>query len=375
MRLGRAAAFGVAWSLVALRAGSAQLTVTVDVGASHVEYDGFLPSGAASVSPALRFSSPSVSFAARGTWLGFESGNASVQGLLAGSVFTPPLGRWRGELGATAGLSTYESYADFAHALARARVHYLGRRTGAWFGATVGRASYDSGPRPVVAAAAGVWSGGGPTNVTFAVAATRVGDTAYTDLEVSAYWHTARVEIDGLLGVRGGSGGGQGVYGEAVGAISLTRSLAVTIGAGRYPTDPIRGSVSGRYATIGLRFTGFTPRPPSHSPNQPQPPVAALAGSNGHNAGATALVAVEAAGAMLVVLAPGALTVEVMGDFTDWEAVTLTRIGEQWRYVTPLPTGTRRFNIRIDGGSWSVPQGATLEHDDFGAAVGTIVVP
>ena len=122
MRLGRAAAFGVAWSLVALRAGSAQLTVTVDVGASHVEYDGFLPSGAASVSPALRFSSPSVSFAARGTWLGFESGNASVQGLLAGSVFTPPAGRWRGELGATAGVSTYESYADFAHALARARV-------------------------------------------------------------------------------------------------------------------------------------------------------------------------------------------------------------------------------------------------------------
>jgi len=78
---------------------------------------------------------------------------------------------------------------------------------------------------------------------------------------------------------------------------------------------------------------------------------------------------------MLVVRAPGAVTVEVMGDFTDWEAVKLTRVGEEWRFVTPLATGTRRFNVRIDGGSWSVPQGATLEHDDFGDAVGTIVVP
>ena len=375
MRLARAATLGAAWSLVALRAGSAQLTVTVDVGASHVEYDGYLPSGAASVSPALRYSTPNTSLAARGSWLGFESGNASVQGLIAGSVFSPAFGRWRVEVGGTAGLSTYEDFASFAHALARTRLHLSGRRGGAWLGGTLGRADYDDEGRPVLAAATGVWRQVGPVNLTLAFSATQVGDTAYADLETAAFWRTSKIEVDGLLGLRGGSGGGHGVYGEAVAAVSLTRSLAVTLGAGRYPTDPIRGSVAGRYATIGVRFTGFTPRPAPQVPSLPQPPAATLAGTNGHHTGATLFIEPDSAGAMLVIRAPGAQVVEVMGDFTDWEPVQLTRAGDVWRLHARLPAGTRRLNVRIDGGTWSVPQGATLEHDDYGGAVGTIAVP
>ena len=375
MRLARAATLGAAWSLVALRAGSAQLTVTVDVGASHVEYDGFLPSGAASVSPALRYSTSSASIAARGTWLGFESGNASVQGLIAGSVFTPSLGRWRLEVGGTAGLSTYEDYASFAHVLARSRLHVAGRRGGAWAGATLGQADYADEGRPVLAGATGVWRQVGPVNLTLALSATRVGDTAYMDLETAAFWRSSKLEVDGLLGLRGGEGGGHGVYGEAVAAVSLARALAITLGAGRYPTDPIRGSVAGRYATIGVRFTGVTPRPAPQVPAVPLPATATLAGSNGHHTTATASIEPDSAGAILVIRAPGAQVVEVMGDFTDWEAVTLTRSGDVWRLATRLPPGTRRLNVRIDGGAWSVPQGATLEHDDYGGAVGTIPVP
>src|SRR5262245_12895203 len=116
-RLARAAAGGAAWSLLVLRAAGAQMSVTLDVGASRVEYDGFLPSAAASISPAVRITSPSSSFTARGTWLGFESGNSSVQGLLAGSVFSRAYGSWRGELAGTAGASSYEGLASFAHVL------------------------------------------------------------------------------------------------------------------------------------------------------------------------------------------------------------------------------------------------------------------
>ena len=375
MRLARAATLGAAWSLVALRAGSAQFTVTVDVGASHVEYDGYLPSGAASVSPALRYSTSSASIAARGTWLGFESGNTSVQGLVAGSVFTPAFGRWRVELGGTAGLSDYEEYASFAHALARTRLHLTGRRGGAWAGATLGRADYDYEAHAVLAAATGVWRQVGPVNLTLALSATGVGDTSYVDLEAAAFWRSPKVEVDGLLGLRGGSGGGHGVYGEAVAALSLTRALAITLGAGRYPTDPIRGSVAGRYATIGVRFTGVTPRRASPAPSVPQHAAATLAGSNGHHTTATASIEPDSAGAILVIRAPGAQVVEVMGDFTDWEPVALTRAGDVWRLSTRLPAGARRLNVRIDGGAWSVPQGATLEHDDYGTAVGTILVP
>ena len=375
-RLGRAAALGAAWSLLAPQASGAQLSATFDLGAARVEYDGFLPSAAWSASPAIRLSTPLAAFAARGTWLGFESGNMSMQGLLAGSLFSPMLGRWRGEITATAGVSSYQALASFAHALARGRVHLMRRGGGFWLGGTLGHASYDDGTRPVATAAAGVWQGQRDLNFTVALSATRVGDTAYVDVEWSGNWQRGRVELEGLLGARGGHGGGQGVYGEAIGAISLTRGLAVTLGLGRYPTDPIRGSVSGRYFSAGLRLAGFTPRAvPRSAPAWSQPPIVSVAGSNGHSIIATVAIAVEPAGAILVVRAPGAAFVEVRGDFTDWEPVELARVRDTWRLDTPLPRGVRRLNVRVDGGAWSVPAGATLERDDFGSTVATLVVP
>lgn len=375
--LGRATTLGAAWSLAVLRAGSAQLSVSMDVGASRVEYDGFLPSAAFSASPFLRFTSPTASFVARGSWLGFESGNSSVQALLAGSIFTPATGRWRGELAATAGASSYEGLASFAHVLARGRVHYLHPAVGLWLAGTAGRASYDDAARPVIAAAAGVWKGQRALNFTVAVSATRVGDTAYADIEASGYGQRGRLEVEGSLGARGGRGGGRGVYGEAVATVALSGALALTLGLGRYPTDPIRGSVSGRYASAGLRLTALAPRPaPRPAPAWPQSPVVpAAASTNGHATAASVNVEITAAGPVLVVHAPGAGFVEVMGDFTDWQPMALTRVDEVWRLDARLAPGLRRFNVRVDGGAWSVPLGATLAHDEFGATVGTIVVP
>lgn len=376
-RLGLAVGLGAAWSLAALRVGGAQLSVSLDVGASRVEYDEFLPSAAFSVSPALRYTSPNSSFAARGTWLGFESGNTSAQGLLAGSLFTPAVGRWRGEFAATAGASSYAGLASFGHALARGRVHYVGDSGGLWLAGTLGHASFNDDARPIGAVAAGIWRGRTDLNVTLALSTTRVGDTSYADVEASGYWQQRRLALEGSLGVRGGRGGGQGVYGEAVATLTVSRPLAITLGLGRYPTDPIRGSVSGRYATVGVRLTGFSPQPvPRTVPVGPYPPVPVmLAGSNGHLAAASIDVELAAGGPVLVVRAPGAALVEVMGDFTDWQPVALKRVGELWRLETHLAPGLRRLNVRVDGGPWSVPAGATLEHDEFGAVVGTIVVP
>src|SRR5205809_770541 len=74
----------VAWLLVGVPAAAAQITGTVDVGVSTVRYDGFLPSGAAAVTPALRWDRPAGTVTASGTYLRFESGHRSLQGLLAG---------------------------------------------------------------------------------------------------------------------------------------------------------------------------------------------------------------------------------------------------------------------------------------------------
>lgn len=379
LRLGRAAALGAAWSLAALRASGAQASVSLDVGAARVEYDGFLPSGAVSVSPSLRVTNPSSSFILRGTWLRFESGNSSVQGLLAGSLFTPALGRWRGEVAATAGASSYQGLTGFAHALARGRAHYQLRHGGVWVAGTLGRASYDDAARPIDAVAAGIWQGQRGLNFTVAVSHTRVGDTSYADVEGSGYWQKGWIELEGSLGARSGRGAGRGVYGEAVVTAVLSQLLALTFGAGRYPTDPIRGSVSGRYASVALRVTGLSPRPAPRTvpawPQAPVVPVTSLSGTNGHLPTATIAIEPELAGPALTISAPGVSLVEIMGDFTDWQPVMLTRVGDLWRLGARVPSGLRRFNVRLDGGPWSVPVGATLEHDEFGAVVGTVVVP
>src|SRR5207245_1087389 len=82
---------------------------------------------------------PAAAVTARGTYLRFESGRRSLQGLIAASLFTPPSllpHRWRGELSLSAGGSNYADFASFWHATGEARLHYVGAGRGAWIGGT-----------------------------------------------------------------------------------------------------------------------------------------------------------------------------------------------------------------------------------------------
>src|SRR5258708_39766002 len=115
-------------SLLGARTFAAQTTGTVDIGVSTVRYDGFLRSGAASVTPTLTWARPGAAVTARGTYLRFESGRRSVQGLIAASLFTPPSllpQRWRGELSLSGGGSSYADFASFWHATGEARLHFV----------------------------------------------------------------------------------------------------------------------------------------------------------------------------------------------------------------------------------------------------------
>src|SRR5712691_3623244 len=188
--------------LLGARTFAAQTTGTVDIGVSSVRYDGFLRSGAASVTPTLTWERPGSAVTARGTYLRFESGRRSLQGLVAASLFTPPSllpHRWRGELSLSAGGSDYADFASFWHATGEARLHYLGADRGAWIGGTGGRTSHGSAPRPVAVAGVGVWAR--RAQVTLAASATRsfVGDTAYSDVGATIHASRGRFEVDGSL--------------------------------------------------------------------------------------------------------------------------------------------------------------------------------
>src|SRR6184192_142641 len=248
--------------LVGVPAAAAQITGTVDIGVSTVRYDGFLPSGAAAVTPALRWDRPAGTLTASGTYLRFESGHRSLQGLLAGSFLTPPAAHaWRGEFAASAGASRYLDFASFWHVVAEARLHRLGAERGLWVGGTAGTTSYGTAPRPVIAADVGVWARRSEVTLRLAVNHAQVGDTTYTDLESSAHAGRGPVALEAKLGARVWSrGGGRGVYGEGSATIWVGGRTAFVISGGRYATDPISGSITGRYLSAALRVRRAAPR-------------------------------------------------------------------------------------------------------------------
>jgi hypothetical protein len=390
--------YRLAGALVALLAGlrparaqapPARISATLDATAALVHYDGFLASGAASMTPALELDGPLYSLVARGTYLVFQSGNQSLQGLVAGSVFTPaagPHGLLRAELSGTAGMSGYqrsdERVARYRHALGRARLHLLGANRGAYAGGSLGRTSLGGGPVGVAAAGAGVWRRFGWVSADFSTTATSVGrDTSYLDAELATRWVRGRWDVDATAGFRTLSdGAGRGAYGEAVAAYWLTPQLALVASGGRYPTDPTRGTVAGRYAALSVRIARRI------SPS----PVSSLAYMRPYRLSRSraAAAAVRRAGIEVLddaranrgarglrVRMPGASTVEVMGDFTDWEPVALTQVEDGvWELARPIAPGTYHLNVRADGGAWVVPPGVTAYADDFGGIVALVVV-
>lgn len=374
-----AAALGAVCSLTSFLPPSisvAQVTATLDLSVSTVRYDGFLPSGAAALTPSIRWERRGAALSAQANYLRFESGNTSLQGSVTGSLSTAPTHRWRGQVLATAGASSYAKFASFHHTIGEARLHRLGQRSGAWVGGLVGRSSLGGAPRPVTGLAIAAWIQSAGAQLFASATRAFVGDTAFSDLEAAARVRRGALVLAGYAGARTWSrGGGRGVYGEGSATLTLTDRLALVLSGGRYPTDPIRGSISGRYASLTLRFRSPAAlRPPLRDTPTPPPPT----GSTGTGE-VSARVEVLAHGeraVRFVVRAPDAGLVEIAGDFTDWQPVPLDRGSSGvWETVMRIPSGIHRIVVRVDGGPWTAPAGARRADDDFGSDVGIFVVP
>ncbi len=369
-----------AWGLGAAALAApcaAQVDAALDASASLVKYDGYLAAGAASLTPTVSWQTPRSSVAARGSLLVFETGNTSIQGLVTAGTYSPPLGPLRLEAAGEAGASAYAGFARFAHALGRVRLHLMGRRIGAWAAPLAGTLSRGGGAEGALGVSAGGWLQLPAAALEATWNRITVGDTSYTDLVARAHWHGGRLDATGTLGTRVASRlGGSGVYGDVTGTVRVNDWLALLAGGGNWPSDPVRGSIPGRYVTFGLRFLPrSTPRTVAVRQSGPAPREDPRGDPPGLS---RARVSVEQLDGLsvLVVRADGAGRVEVMGDFTDWRPVALVPAGEgRYRYAIALPPGLLRFNLRLDGGPWGVPVGAGFAADEFGGSVGVLIVP
>ena len=78
---------------------------------------------------------------------------------------------------------------------------------------------------------------------------------------------------------------------------------------------------------------------------------------------------------MISVALESARTVEVMGDFTAWSPVAMTRSATGiWQVRIPVEEGSHRMEIRADSGAWIPAPGLPVVADEFGGSVGILVV-
>jgi len=350
----------------------------VDVGTSWVDYEGFLGSGAAFITPTLRYEGPDVSIGASGSYVVFESGNRILQGLAAGGWRYRVKDDLLGELSGSAGINVYEDYPGYGHVLSRVRVHYVGLRSGAWFAAATGQSYTGSASATPYQIELGGWTVSSGLAVGATATRTWIAGTEYLDILGTARIRDRFFEIDGSLGLRAwGEGAGEGVYGELHVQVPLVKRLAALIAGGRYPSDPVRGVITANYVSVGLQIRALTAsstrvsgllgssfEAPTRS-ERPRVGQAHLAlsssGGNYHT------IRVEA---------PGAEYVELSGDFTDWQPIPLMRTeGGYWELGIHIEPGIHRVNLRLNTARWIVPQGVRAEDDEFGGRVGILVVP
>lgn len=342
-----------------------------------MEYDGFLVSGALVASPSIQLDDANRSLGAQATWVLFESGNQILQFSGAGAWLTRPRGGLRVEFSGSFGAGYYEEADGYGHFLARSRLHYSGSTSGGWVSAGTG-ASFGGVQGTPVEVGMGGWSLMDRVGLAGSITATAVAGGSYIDLLGAARWSASRLRMDARIGARGFSGGeGGGAYAELSMLYSVSSRFVVNLSGGRYRSDPARGVVGAKYINLGLRINLSRAREPV-VPTIGRALVQVqreLISSDYASPGRLEVQSVGS-GHIILMYAPGATSVEIMGDFTDWLPVALRHVaGDEWELEATLPAGPHRVNVRIDGGPWLVPLGTRMEETEFGGAVGIVVVP
>ena len=350
----------------------------IDVGGMALRYADTLNTGAGVVSAHGLVDWGRAVTDASGTFSEFTSGGWSSQGTLAGSFFSAPARRILVEVGGFAGGSLHHDGTRTGEVLANLRLHNP-RGWGELFaGVGAGRTSFGEGPENIVVGEAGVSTQARSIDATLVVSPIAVDSLRYADSQLTLSWNRGNFDFQTLLGFRVGDqltdlGATARTWGSVSAVAWIKRHVAVVFAGGAYPIDPTQGFPGGRFLSASIRLARGNTREVESSAQNDSPVVPAPA-----EAPIVERFTWERSGAHHVTLrvnAPRASSVEVNGDFTNWTPVPLTGSSDgSWSVTLPLDPGKYQMNLRIDGGKWIVPPGLLSMSDEFGGAVGLLVV-
>jgi hypothetical protein len=249
------------------------------------------------------------------------------------------------------------------------RAHLSADTYGAWIGGGFGTTWDGVTWRSLRQGEGAAWARSGNASAFVSATPVVVDDSIrYTDAQISGALSLPRVDLSASAGFRSGSrlptlGGTAKSWGSVSVTAWMISRLALVASAGTYPVDLTQGFPGGRFASLGVRF-GLRRFQPSTAPVLETMPRKNF---EVRNAGSRTKE--------LRVRSPSASTVEIMGDFTDWRPVSLQSDENGWWTVQlAISPGIHEMNVRINGGSWTVPQGLPRKSDEFGGSVGVLVI-
>jgi hypothetical protein len=143
----------------------------------------------------------------------------------------------------------------------------------------------------------------------------------------------------------------------------VTSQFAAIVGGGRQPANPARGLPARSFVNLGMMLA-YWPIPRRTVPVE-------------SNSFISSFEVVDAGyGAQTIIIRAGGIeTVEIMGDFTEWEAIALYRVGrDRWEATLPISPGIHQVNVRLDRGKWKSPPGMPSMRDGFSGEVGVLVI-
>ena len=414
-----AAALAVSLALMttgehAVAQSAKEMEFRLEAGSLVSDRPGRVPLDAMAISPALRYADARMSLKTRASaWLNGQ------QWLLGSSeaeleVYQPLMYGIRAELVANASRVFHDPTAQNDQLDAGGRLHYMRQRGGIWLGSGVARPLRASAVSNVNVSSGGVWTRVGPATLRGSVTSfffTKVSgdslsgeptscstslstssnsgspipagsmsairglpatgcrlESRLTDIEGSVRWEHRLLEVT----MRGGRRFGNSFdatpesreWASGQVAFWLSGQVAAVAGGGREPAQPTRGLPARSFGSLGVMLA-YWPIPRGVVPIET--PASMVQAFELRPAGSEVQRITARVG--------GVETVEIMGDFSDWEPLPLIRRGrDQWELLVPMTAGIHRINLRIDRGEWIAPPGMPSVKDGFNGEVGVIVV-
>ncbi len=346
------AALGLCWTL-ATPGFAAQAQGSIAAGVGTVRTSDGTATEAATVTPAWRYATAATLADVQVTLAALPHGDWNTQ---------LRFDAWHrvGPIALAAALGASALPGDARAASAQLLAELLHTRGGSGLGVGGGPAISAIGDAATTTAArvrARVWLGGPAHQYAVTLEGTRLRGGWYGDATASATLQ--RGPLSATVAAVGRVADGETAIGTANAFLiwRLSDRVALEGGGGGFLSDPLLGFARATAVNAGARvFVG------RRAARAVMPLVARWRGTQ-------VVVRVQVRGAARVALA---------GEWARWAPQPLRRVrpgGDTWEGVLDLAPGTYRFNMVVDGASWTVPAGVATVPDGLGGLVGLLIVP